>query len=227
MIIKLLFAIGLLIGIFWYINKIKSLPSQEKKKAVYKTIMFGLIGILLLGTITGRMHWLGAAFAALIPLLKIGFTTFTRVAPLWMNSTGGVATFKTEHLHAQVHIQKGLLTGTVIKGLFEGKAIDSLTLDELRELESYYKGRDLKSYYLIRFSLKKGPSPEGQNSSPPTFANPGREEALQILGLTGSPTQEEVKSAHRKLINRVHPDKGGNDFLASRINQARDVLIDK
>ncbi len=189
--------------------------------------MIGLIAILVVGTVTGRMHWLGAAFAALIPMMKMGFSTLTRFAPMWMNHTGGVANFSTEHLDAQVHIQTGTVTGSITKGQYEGRSIESLSPDELKTLENNYKDTDKKSYYIIRYSQRKPNNHEGAQPQAPAFANPGRDEALQILGLSGEPTHDEITQAHRKLINRVHPDKGGNDFLASRINQARDVLTDK
>ena len=53
-----------------------------------------------------------------------------------------------------------------------------------------------------------------------------REEALEILGLEPGATREEVIDAHRKLMSRVHPDKGGSDYLAQSINQARKILLD-
>ncbi len=56
------------------------------------------------------------------------------------------------------------------------------------------------------------------------------EEAMDILGLTGDLdkgeiTAEMIQEAHRKLIQKLHPDRGGNDYLAGKINQARDLLL--
>lgn len=56
------------------------------------------------------------------------------------------------------------------------------------------------------------------------------QEALEILGLQGDfmrgdITADMVNEAHRHLIQKLHPDRGGNDYLASKINQARDLLI--
>ncbi|WP_298633879.1 DnaJ domain-containing protein [uncultured Umboniibacter sp.] len=52
-----------------------------------------------------------------------------------------------------------------------------------------------------------------------------RPQALKILGLTEGATSEEIKSAHRELMAKYHPDRGGNEFLAAQINEARDQLL--
>jgi DnaJ homolog subfamily C member 19 len=51
------------------------------------------------------------------------------------------------------------------------------------------------------------------------------EEALDVLGLRPGASEVEIRAAHRRLMRGVHPDSGGSDWLASRINQARDVLL--
>jgi DnaJ homolog subfamily C member 19 len=52
-----------------------------------------------------------------------------------------------------------------------------------------------------------------------------REEAYQVLGLPPGASEEDIRSAHRRLMRAAHPDSGGSDWLASRINQARDMLL--
>lgn len=52
-----------------------------------------------------------------------------------------------------------------------------------------------------------------------------REEALSILGLEENASEEEIKAAHRRLISQMHPDKGGSDWLAARLNEAKDALL--
>lgn len=58
------------------------------------------------------------------------------------------------------------------------------------------------------------------------------QEALDILGLKGDITNgdistEMINEAHRHLIQKLHPDRGGNDYLAAKINQARDLLLNE
>lgn len=55
-------------------------------------------------------------------------------------------------------------------------------------------------------------------------------EAMEILGLSGDIekgeiTAEMIIEAHKRLIQKMHPDRGGNDYLAAKINQARDLLL--
>ncbi len=52
-----------------------------------------------------------------------------------------------------------------------------------------------------------------------------REEALEVLGLDDGASREEIKKAYRRLMDGLHPDHGGSDYLAAKINQARDILL--
>jgi DnaJ family protein C protein 19 len=58
------------------------------------------------------------------------------------------------------------------------------------------------------------------------FGPMNRDEAFAVLGLRPGASEEEIRAAHRRLMRTAHPDTGGSDWLATRINQARDILID-
>jgi DnaJ-domain-containing protein 1 len=51
------------------------------------------------------------------------------------------------------------------------------------------------------------------------------EEAYAVLGLAHGADAETIKEAHRRLMVKLHPDHGGSDYLATKINRARDVLL--
>jgi hypothetical protein len=53
----------------------------------------------------------------------------------------------------------------------------------------------------------------------------GRSEALAVLGLSGEPGRDAIEAAHRRMIVRAHPDQGGSNYLASKVNEAREVLL--
>lgn len=50
-------------------------------------------------------------------------------------------------------------------------------------------------------------------------------DARRLLGVSETATLEDIRSAHRRLIARVHPDAGGSAELAERVNTARDTLV--
>ena len=69
-------------------------------------------------------------------------------------------------------------------------------------------------WYISKPSAKK-PQPQ----------QPDLAEARAILGISANAGADEIRSAHRRLVSAVHPDKGGSAELTRRINTARDVLL--
>ena len=66
----------------------------------------------------------------------------------------------------------------------------------------------------------------GGSGPPPRPGGPmTRQEAYEVLGLHPGASDADIKEAHRRLMRGAHPDHGGSDWLAARINQARDILL--
>jgi hypothetical protein len=73
-------------------------------------------------------------------------------------------------------------------------------------------------------------APGSRQQAPPPppprrSGNMTREEAYDVLGLRPGATEADIRAAHHRLMRTAHPDSGGSDWLATRVNQARDVLI--
>lgn len=82
----------------------------------------------------------------------------------------------------------------------------------------------LHQYWSEYLSVKKART--GQ--SRPSGANTGMsiEEAYEVLGLKTGATAQEIIAAHRRLIQKAHPDHGGSNYLATKINLAKKILLD-
>lgn len=93
-------------------------------------------------------------------------------------------------------------------------------------------GMQLLPLWLQRRAKNEQPNTQQSHQSAPRApsADMTVQEAMSILGLSGDissgeVTVEIVTQAHKRLIQKLHPDRGGNDYLAAKINQARDVLL--
>lgn len=65
----------------------------------------------------------------------------------------------------------------------------------------------------------------GRAQPPPATAAMDDDEARRTLDVAADATPEEIRAAHRRLMQRLHPDRGGSPELASRLNRAKDVLL--
>jgi hypothetical protein len=135
---------------------------------------------------------------------------------------------RTSFLRAWIDHATGDVGGAVIAGRLAGRTLDSLSDDELRALLADVSAdgdsaRVLESYLDRRLGADWRQA--GQAPPRPPRVDMTREEALAILGLGEGATFDEIRSAHRRLIQRVHPDVGGTADLAARINRAKDVLL--
>jgi DnaJ domain len=71
----------------------------------------------------------------------------------------------------------------------------------------------------------QGPGPGSRHVPPRSRQGMSVEEAYEVLGLKPGSSETEIRAAHRRLMRAAHPDSGGSDWLAARINQARDALL--
>lgn len=81
---------------------------------------------------------------------------------------------------------------------------------------------DLHRLWSIFIANKQNTSHRRQ---PPPKSEMTAEEAYEVLGLQAGATKSEIIAAHRKLMQKMHPDHGGSNYLAAKINQAKKILL--
>lgn len=147
-------------------------------------------------------------------------------------SAGGTASeARTDWLAMQLDHATGRIDGSVVRGPFAGRRLDDLSEDELRELWRAVRA-DAHSLRLLEAWLDRGGGDwrERFRARAGAAADSGggamtREEALSILGLEEGAGPEEVKAAHRELMQKLHPDHGGSGWFAAKLNQAKSLLL--
>jgi CysZ protein len=127
----------------------------------------------------------------------------------------------------------GRMRGEVLAGPYEGQTLDQVPTRELVELlEACYasdpeSAEALEAYLEHERGRKTEESPRQHDAQtrqvPIEQMHP--DEARAILGLRADAGADEVRGAHRRLMQRLHPDRGGSDYLAAKINEAKQVLL--
>jgi hypothetical protein len=136
----------------------------------------------------------------------------------------------TAFLQAWIDHASGDVGGTVLAGRFAGRTLDVLTDVELLDLQAECAA-DADSLKVLEAYLDRRLGGDWRNNTqhtpPPrgSHTDMTRDEALAVLGLTESASVDNIRAAHRRLIQRMHPDVGGTADLAARINRAKDVLL--
>ncbi len=188
----------------------------------------------------GLLMLRGLEFIA-IPLGMFGsWVLWGRTLPPWLGgggsarrSPGQTSRIETDHLEMELDHDTGEMHGRVLKGMFAGRDIDTLSPTDLGLLWQDCRHTDLRSAQLVeayldrihptwREDMARGESdmsrgPDGRMTE---------EEALEILGLKPGADEEDIRRAHRELMLRLHPDRGGSTYLAAKINEAKDVALD-
>ncbi len=219
------------LGISWFQR-----ANASSMARVLRVITMVLGGIGVGGLLVFGLRFVPAFMPELLGLAGVVITALIARA-VRQRASGGFSSpgagqrteVRTAFLQAWIDHASGDVGGTVLAGRFAGRALDVLGDDELLELREEC-ARDADSLRVLEAYLDRrlGADWRSARQAPPQGgprADMTRDEALAVLGLEQGATAEQIRAAHRRLIQRMHPDVGGTADLAARINRAKDVLL--
>lgn len=239
--------LGLLLFLRWF--------AQATPQTVVRTAKWTGAAILIGGgalmLATGRAGWALAVLAGFLPwamravqvhsLYRTLRLTFGRLGMGGAKTQAGrTSKVETRFLSMTLDHSSGTLTGKVVDGPFRGRRLNELSFDEAMELFRQCAADPQSAQVLEAWLDRTWPdwreqahqrwsqgrsSRDSASSSGPSSGRMSREEALAVLGLEPGASAEEIKAAHRRLMAAAHPDRGGSNYLAAKINQAKDVLL--
>ena len=220
---------------------LRNQPQSQRKPAIIKLVLIAGISMVVVLALTGRLHFLFALLAFLFPLLR-------RVLPSIlmgrMAGQGGAKAKPGNQSHVSSAIldmtldhDSGTMSGDILKGPMAGRSLAELGESEFIELLRYCREQDEDSARLLETYLDRrfgdswraddktdedgeATGDQGNADGPLTDS-----EARDILGLEPGASREEIIQAHRRMMQKMHPDRGGSNYLAARVNEAKERLL--
>ncbi len=226
-----------------------NLTTQVNPKLVlYASLVLG--GVLLFAILAGKLHWGPALATMVLPFARklIGgamrvlsslylFNWLSGRSFAGMSGRSGffsdpgprdsTSETKTRELAMKLNHESGQMSGEVLTGNFQGRSLDSLSDHEVLELYELLEEEESKRLLEAYVSRHREHLSDASSEQPAeeTSRNMNTKKAAEVLGVDANASEEEVISAHRRLMQRLHPDQGGSTYLAAEINEARRVLL--
>lgn len=221
--------------------RLQRLTPQQLRAGLKRGLLILVAGAAVVLALSGRLHWLFGVLGGMLPLAQ-------RAMVLWraskvfrrFRSGGGRAgpsgqdsQVQTRYLRMHLDHATGALSGTVLDGRYKGSRLEDLDRGALLELLRECRVEDDESARLLEAYLdrtlgdtwRRQAGGESDGGRPQAGGSMTREEALAVLGLQPGADAEQIRLTHRRLMQKLHPDRGGSDYLAAKINQAKDLLL--
>jgi len=154
-----LIALAAVVLLSWH--QLRAMPAAKRKRYLLQIGFWGLVGLIIIAVVTGRLHWVGAVIAGALGVVKAILPRLWRYLPLLMP-------------------------------LFK------------------------------RYSGTSDTKNANHNETPPETIV----QAFTLLDLPLTASKEDVIEAHRKKMQKAHPDKGGNHEMAAKLNEAKQQLLE-
>ncbi len=198
-------------------------------------------GLALLLVISGRISLLMMLLVALVFMRRVLKAARQQAQAMHGPSPGQASEVRTRFLHMALDHDTGRMDGEILDGRFMGMWLSQLSLADLLKLLEDYRLEDEESASVLEAFIDRnhqddwraqggagsGAGGGGDQHHAGAGANGpmSREEALEILGLEEGASPVQIREAHRRLMQKIHPDHGGSNYLAAKLNEAKDLLL--
>jgi hypothetical protein len=225
-------ALVIVFGGWWLLRKLGS-TKPAKVRGLMRMAAGGAM-VALAGFLALR-----GAMNVAVPLFVLGLgflgqpSMFPNGFPWSPKTPGQRSRVATGILAMELDHDTGRMDGDVLAGPLKGRRLSTLNEAELRGLHRHCGKAADQSLALLETWLDRS-KPEWRGEWGKSAGGGGavagggamsRDEAFAVLGLTAGAEPADIRAAHRRLMKEFHPDKGGSDYLAAKINQAKDVLL--
>lgn len=228
--------VGLGLVIQWFV---RTEPRQVLRTLRWAGLVLAVIaaGVLIA---TRQFQLVYGLALLLLPWLFRARALWNRMKTAQGPTPGQASQVRTRFVTMQLDHDTGHMDGTVQEGPFAGKALSQLALEDVIGLYRAAAAEDEASAQVLLAYLERmhgdawrsraeagaGAGAGNSRSAGAPGAGPmGVAEARSILGVGEDASPDEIKQAHRRLMKQFHPDHGGSDYLAARINEAKEVLL--
>lgn len=235
----MILGIALLVALVFFLRWYATAPPSDLLKVLKwgGLTIGGLLVLFMLLRGGFQFLWIAAAFLIPYLLRRRGMRGWAQASK--PRTEGQRSTVRTRFVAMELDHDTGDMDGEVLEGPHRGRRLSDLDLDSLLDLLHLAYNEDSQSAQVIQSYLDRvhgdewqerageaGSAGGGSNSA----AKPGtsqmtRDEAYEVLGLQPGAGEDEIRAAHRRLIREYHPDAGGSDYLAAKINEAKDLLL--
>jgi DnaJ domain len=220
---------GALLTIRWFV---RAEPAQVAK-ALRWSLVAGAVVVGILLIVAGRQVLLFFLLPALIPLLMRSRLLWRRAKAAVGPAPGQTSEVTTRYLRMVLDHDSGEMSGAILEGTFAGRRLGDLDEAELIALWRECRAADGQSAAVLEAYLDRTLGEDWREAAGAASGGEGaggregmsREDAYKILGLEPGASDSDIREAHHRLMQKVHPDHGGSNYLAAKINWAKDLLL--
>jgi hypothetical protein len=233
-----------------------SVDPRKLAKGLHYVLLSLILSAALFFMVTGRFAiGLGLGFFAVPYMRRVLFPSWAGLAGMfqfsnWSRSPGQAgaknSNVETTYLKMTLSHANGEMDGEILQGKYSGKSLRDLSRSQLLDFYETCLIEDPEAATLMEAYLDRSFGPnwrdddagagedtaDGASSrrrgwGKATNSQMSMTEARQVLGVPANASEVEIKEAHRRLMLKNHPDRGGSDEIATKINQAKDLLLGK